>query len=134
MSGMESHPMMSSWKSHLNNWKSQKGIIDSQKVRYLKLSTKTNPYNMKAFQKLIPLTLFFFLLIGMKASFSQEAQKTRILFVLDASQSMYARWENQQRMQVATRLLRELVDSLEGADNLELALRIYGHQYSVVPG
>ncbi len=60
-----------------------------------------------------------------------EAQKTRILFVLDGSQSMYARWENGQKMQIATRLLRQLVDSLEGTKNVELALRAYGHQNSV---
>lgn len=62
-----------------------------------------------------------------------EAQKTRILFVLDGSQSMYARWENGQKMQIATRLLRKLVDSLESAKNVELALRAYGHQSSVTP-
>lgn len=68
-------------------------------------------------------------------SIAQTApQKTRILFVLDASQSMYARWENGQKMQVATRLLRELVDSLKGAEQVEVALRVYGHQNSVTPG
>ena len=61
----------------------------------------------------------------------EKVQKTRILFVLDASQSMYARWENGNKMQVATRLLRELVDSLSGIDQVEIALRIYGHQYNV---
>ena len=60
-----------------------------------------------------------------------EAQKTRILFVLDGSQSMYARWENGQKMQIATRLLRELVDSLDGVKNVEVALRAYGHQNNV---
>jgi Ca-activated chloride channel family protein len=60
-----------------------------------------------------------------------QPQKTRILFVLDGSQSMYARWENGQKMQVATRLLRNLVDSMKDVDNVELALRAYGHQYNV---
>lgn len=60
-----------------------------------------------------------------------QAQKTRILFVLDGSQSMYARWEKGSKMKIATRLLRQLVDSLSGAENIELALRAYGHQYSV---
>lgn len=78
---------------------------------------------------------FFFLLLFLGSSFAfsqqNQAQKTRILFVFDGSQSMYARWERGSKMQVATRLLRELVDSLKGVDNIELALRAYGHQYSV---
>jgi len=82
-------------------------------------------------------TFFILLLFGIGLSFSHELsaqsspQKTRILFVLDGSQSMYARWENGQKMQVATRLLRKLVDSLKGAQNVEVALRAYGHQYNV---
>jgi len=68
---------------------------------------------------------------GFNLQAQSEAQKTRILFVLDGSQSMYARWENGQKMQIATRLLRNLVDSLKGVDNVELALRAYGHQNNV---
>lgn len=63
-----------------------------------------------------------------------KPQTTRILFVLDGSQSMYARWENGQKMQIATRLLRELVDSLRDIDNIEVALRAYGHQHNVYSG
>jgi Ca-activated chloride channel family protein len=79
--------------------------------------------------------LILFSLLFFSTSFSTQAQtkpqKTRILFVLDGSQSMYARWENGQKMQIATRLLRELVDSLSDVKNIELALRAYGHQSSV---
>lgn len=79
--------------------------------------------------------LFLLSLVISNSSIAQnEAQKTRILFVLDGSQSMYARWEKGQKMQIATRLLRKLVDSLEGTKNVELALRAYGHQNSVTPG
>ncbi|GAB3532669.1 hypothetical protein GCM10027443_16810 [Pontibacter brevis] len=59
----------------------------------------------------------------------QEQPKTRILFLLDASGSMLAKWENSDRMTVAKNLLAQLVDSLERYDNLELALRVYGHQF-----
>lgn len=65
---------------------------------------------------------------------NNSQQKTRILFVLDGSQSMFARWENGQKMQVATRLLGEMVDSLKNVKNVELALRAFGHQYRVLPG
>ena len=65
---------------------------------------------------------------------AQAQKKTRILFVLDGSQSMYARWENGQKMQVATRLLGEMVDSLKSVENVEVALRAFGHTYRVVQG
>ncbi|MFH2141830.1 MAG: VWA domain-containing protein [Bacteroidota bacterium] len=66
--------------------------------------------------------------------FSQESELplTRILFVYDASQSMLGRWETGVKMDIARKLLCEMVDSLQGIDNIEIALRIYGHQ-SVVP-
>lgn len=56
-------------------------------------------------------------------------EKTRILFLLDGSGSMLARWENTYRITAAKRLLADLVDSLKVDTNLELALRVYGHQY-----
>jgi Ca-activated chloride channel family protein len=53
--------------------------------------------------------------------------KTRILFLLDASGSMYARMDNDTRINVARRLLGKTIDSLVGTPNLEIALRVYGH-------
>ncbi|WP_019948070.1 vWA domain-containing protein [Hymenobacter aerophilus] len=54
---------------------------------------------------------------------------TRILFLLDASGSMRAPWEGEQRWDVAKRLLSKMVDSLNTYPHLELALRAYGHQH-----
>jgi len=56
-------------------------------------------------------------------------QRTRILFLLDGSGSMYGQWENTTRIVAAKRLLVDLVDSLETVANLQLGLRVYGHQY-----
>ncbi|WP_046313824.1 VWA domain-containing protein [Pontibacter korlensis] len=66
------------------------------------------------------------------ASFAQEQKprpKTRILFLLDASGSMLAKWEDSDRMMVAKNLLSHLVDSLDRYENVEVALRAYGHQF-----
>ncbi|NUM32062.1 MAG: VWA domain-containing protein [Bacteroidetes bacterium] len=60
-------------------------------------------------------------------SIAQQPNKTRILFLLDASGSMYASMGNDIRMGVAKRLLSKMVDSLRNQPNLEIALRIYGH-------
>ncbi len=76
--------------------------------------------------------LFLLILSGSGAAIAQEKKqqpKTRILFLLDASGSMLAKWENSDRMSVAKNLLAHLVDSLERYDNVEVALRVYGHQF-----
>jgi Ca-activated chloride channel family protein len=42
---------------------------------------------------------------------------------------MLGQWENGLRIDIAKQYLGELVDSLKVNENLELALRVYGHQY-----
>ena len=58
---------------------------------------------------------------------------TRILFVFDASQSMYGRWQSDMKLHIAQRILSRVLDSLKGVDHLELALRLYGHQKPFPP-
>lgn len=58
---------------------------------------------------------------------------TRILFIVDGSQSMLTQWESGNKMEVARDLLTELVDSLSGLNHVEMALRVYGHQKPVPP-
>jgi len=87
---------------------------------------------MRTFLKLA-ISHFFVLILGFNAisqTLPQKLpQKTRILFLLDGSGSMLAKWENTYRIAAAKRLLTDFVDSLRTDDNLELALRIYGHQF-----
>lgn len=59
----------------------------------------------------------------------KPAEKTRMLFLLDASGSMYAEWGNSIRMDIAKKMLIDMVDSLRVDTSLDLALRVYGHQY-----
>lgn len=58
---------------------------------------------------------------------------TRILFVFDASQSMYGRWQSDTKFNIAVRLFSNMLDSLKNQPNLELALRMYGHQKQFPP-
>ncbi|MFM8596264.1 MAG: vWA domain-containing protein [Flavobacteriales bacterium] len=53
---------------------------------------------------------------------------TRILFILDASNSMNLDWNNQTRMAAAKEVLVKSLDGLKEVPNLEIALRVYGHQ------
>jgi Ca-activated chloride channel family protein len=62
-----------------------------------------------------------------------EPVLTRILFVLDASQSMSGTWESDEKMNIARHILTDLVDSLQYVNNVEMALRVYGHQSPVPP-
>ena len=68
--------------------------------------------------------------------FGQSAQTpllTRILFVFDASQSMLTKWESDSKMNVSKKMLTTMLDSLAKIENLEVALRVYGHQRPVPP-
>jgi Ca-activated chloride channel homolog len=58
---------------------------------------------------------------------------TRILFVFDASFSMYGRWQTGMKMDIAKTLFVQFLDSLQGTPNLELGLRCYGHQSPLQP-
>jgi len=86
------------------------------------------------------LLLLFCFLVSAQMAFSQirkEPEKprivTRILFVFDASQSMYGRWQSDTKFNIATRLFSGLLDSLRSTPDLELALRVYGHQKPFPP-
>jgi Ca-activated chloride channel homolog len=59
---------------------------------------------------------------------SSSPTKTRILFLLDGSGSMNADWNNEVRIVAAKNILGHLIDSLKVYPQLELALRVYGHQ------
>ena len=71
-------------------------------------------------------------------SFTAIAQKkkdpvNRILFVFDASQSMLGRWQSGRKIDIAKNLLSNMVDSLKDIENLEIGLRVYGHQKGYPP-
>lgn len=66
-------------------------------------------------------------LMGQTAN--EEYNTTRILFMLDASQSMGTGWGNRSKIDIAKAVLNEVVDSLKYEPDVQLALRVYGHQY-----
>ncbi|MBM3452976.1 MAG: VWA domain-containing protein [Bacteroidetes bacterium] len=71
--------------------------------------------------------LFFsFVLSTSSVFFGQE--QTRILFILDASNSMNTEWDKKTRIELAKEHLNNSIEGLRGVPNLEIALRVYGHQ------
>ncbi len=58
---------------------------------------------------------------------------TRILFIFDASNSMNARWQSDKKIVIAKKILSSILDSLENYPNVQLGLRVYGHQKHFPP-
>ncbi|MFT5877782.1 MAG: Ca-activated chloride channel family protein, partial [Dokdonia sp.] len=75
-------------------------------------------------------------LFGTHLSWAQNEtqQLTRILFIYDASNSMNGQWEGQSKHTTAKNLLNTALDSLNGIQNLQVALRVYGHSKSYLTG
>jgi Ca-activated chloride channel homolog len=91
-------------------------------------------------RKAAAVCLFFSLMLGITSVFAQEEHPkakppplTRILFIFDASQSMYGRWQSDIKFNIAKKLMSNLLDSLTSVPNLEVALRVYGHQKQYPP-
>jgi Ca-activated chloride channel family protein len=59
------------------------------------------------------------------------AEKTRLLFLLDGSGSMLEKWgaPNETKLSIARSILARIVDSLRQNSKIDLALRVYGHQF-----
>lgn len=68
-----------------------------------------------------------------RAENGEERPLTRILFVFDASQSMMGRWQSDLKINKAREILSNVLDTLKNMENLEVALRVYGHQYNYPP-
>lgn len=84
---------------------------------------------MRALFKIV--VLFIFLLATSMQAIAQpvneQYDRTRILFLLDASGSMMGDWDKNVKMEVAKNILAEMVDSLALFKDVELGLRVYGH-------
>ncbi len=106
-------------------------------VPNLNLFLTSNYLPLKLKILLIPFVLILQTTILFAQVQEEEQEKppplTRLLFVLDASQSMYGRWQSDMKITIARKLLINLLDSLETVKNIEIALRLYGHQYNFPP-
>lgn len=59
------------------------------------------------------------------------AETTRVLLVLDCTQTMGQRWQSDTKLRVTQQVLTYLLDSL---DDIEVALRVYGNQLKEADG
>src|SRR2546429_9471518 len=85
--------------------------------------------------------IFAFCILHFAFCFKVFAQKkkddtptvTHLLFLFDASGSMNAKWQSAPKIDVAKKLMNELLDSLRYVPNLQLALRVYGNRKPFPP-
>jgi Ca-activated chloride channel family protein len=80
------------------------------------------------------LALLFWFPSQVCAQGKADQEHTRILFVMDCSNSMNAFWGNEPKIDAAREVLLKALPPLEAAPNVELALRLYGHQSRIEPG
>ena len=82
--------------------------------------------------RLLHITFLLCLFTGSVQLYAQVAnERTRILFLLDASGSMSNTWNDyseETKIASAKKILTEIADSLAKETDVELGLRVYGHQ------
>lgn len=71
--------------------------------------------------------------IGDTTITAKDGHLTRILFIFDASKSMWGRWQSDTKIAIAQKILSNLLDSLQSYPELQLGLRVYGHQKNFPP-
>jgi Ca-activated chloride channel homolog len=68
-----------------------------------------------------------------KPSESEPVTITRLLFVLDASRSMTGKWQGESKYSIARTIMSQILDSIKNIDNVQVALRVYGHTKNFPP-
>lgn len=78
-------------------------------------------------------SFILFLAISLETNAQKKDERTtRVLFILDASQSMTGIWQKASKIERAKALLKNTLDSIQN-NNIEIALRVYGDQSYVPP-
>lgn len=60
-----------------------------------------------------------------------KGRKTRLLFLLDGSGSMVAAMDNSTRWAIAVDLMSKMIDTLRQVEDLEVGLRVFGHNVPI---
>ncbi len=61
------------------------------------------------------------------AAQSQQPEKTRLLIILDCSNSMWDHWQSDSKIKVTQQVLLSFLDSAARQNNIDVALRVFGH-------
>lgn len=80
------------------------------------------------------LFILLFSALSLSTVAQKDVQTTRILFIVDASNSMNGFWNNEPKITVARRLMGQVLDSLGNIPNLQLGLRAFGNEKNYLAG
>ena len=53
--------------------------------------------------------------------------KTHVLLILDCSSSMWNKWQSDSKIKVTQAVLLKFMDSISHQNNVEFAMRVFGH-------
>ena len=62
-----------------------------------------------------------------RAQHTPRQETTRVLLILDCSQSMWDKWQSDSKIKVTQQVLLRFLDSIQGHTDMEVALRVFGH-------
>jgi len=67
------------------------------------------------------------LLFGGNALYAQQPEKTRLLLIMDCSNSMWDHWQSNSKIKVTQQVLLSFLDSISKQHDVDVALRVFGH-------
>lgn len=80
-------------------------------------------------KRLLFILLFLVAALASKAqpSSALESEKTRVLIILDCSNSMWDHWQSNSKIKITQTVLLKFLDSIANEPNFDVALRVFGH-------
>ncbi|MBP5526944.1 MAG: VWA domain-containing protein [Bacteroidales bacterium] len=67
------------------------------------------------------------LFLGFAVQAQQQADKTRLLLIVDCSNSMWDHWQSNAKIKVTQQVLLSFLDSVSRQHDVDVALRVFGH-------
>ena len=71
--------------------------------------------------------IFIFQLSSFNSLQAQQAEKTRLLLIMDCSNSMWDHWQSGAKIKVTQQVLLSFLDSISRQHDVDVALRVFGH-------
>ena len=71
--------------------------------------------------------IIFVLLLAAIGAQAQQSEKTRLLLIMDCSNSMWDHWQSNSKIKVTQQVLLSFLDSISRQHDVDVALRVFGH-------
>ena len=79
------------------------------------------------FKKMMRRVFIVILLLLCGAVQAQQPEKTRLLLIMDCSNSMWDHWQSGSKIKVTQQVLLSFLDSISRQHDVDVALRVFGH-------